>query len=118
MAFDSITIGSNTYRSTGNGTYNLNTLGFNSPKDGLRIIPGKKSNAKSPILATVQRFKEWDYTDASGRVTRLRASVSMQVSAPDMDPSYDVAQDLDNYISDLNTFVSKDVVNRVLMGES
>lgn len=115
MSFNTIVIGADTYASVGNGLYNLNTLGFNDLKDGFKLIPGKRSGAKAPVSASVQRFKEFIASDLSGAEVIVKASCNLQLNVPLIGVT---ALHVDAMVTDLSTWVTESNLNRLLQGES
>jgi hypothetical protein len=113
MAFGSIVIGSSTFNSVGNGEYSLSTLAFSDPANRVKITPAKTAGKLGPVQVVIMRKREKDST-VDGVTKRISANVSTQISVP----SGFTTTEIDDLVSEISTWLTTDVINRLLMGES
>lgn len=112
MSFHPITIGPNTFNSTGPGKYTNSTVVFGGPLDELKISPG--SITKSGVInASVSRHRQKDIV-VNGVTTRKRASVIVQIQA---DSGF-TAEEIDWLLSDLAEFATVPVLDRIMLGDA
>lgn len=113
MAFNTVSISGRVFNSIGNGIYQISTVGFGQAANLLKITGGKKANKEAPTTCSVSRHLEKDII-ASGVSTRRKASVVLQISAPE---GFTTAE-IDELIADISTFADPTTLTRILMGES
>lgn len=113
MAFTSIVSGTKTYVPRAPGVYVESTLGFNSPKDEVRIT-GATRNKDKTISGSRTHMLEKDVT-VNGIVTRVRAIVTTTYY---LDPAFTTTeiQNLSKVGYDFEQ--TSGYLNRLLQGES
>lgn len=113
MAFNTITIGADTYNSVGRGSYQKSTVAFGSPSNLVKVTPGTYSAKSKTTSCAVSRHLEKDVTVGTA-VERRKLSVVLQMVVPDGF----TASEVDTLTADISTFIDTANLTRILMGES
>jgi hypothetical protein len=113
MAFGTINLGSFVYNSVGNGEYSLSTLAFSDPANRVKITPAKTAGKSGPVQVVVLRKFEKDITTA-GVTKRSSCNVSVQLSVP----VGFTTTEMDAMVTEISTWLTPEIINRLLMGES
>lgn len=116
MPLQQLTVGANTFNETSRGTYLHDGVLFGGPKLQVKIAPGVRSaKSKPPITAgSISLLQEVDVTLPDGSISRERGIVTIGFQLTDNFP----VADADLNISDLSTFLTEGMFNRILSGAS
>lgn len=114
MAFNSLTLGAESYVSIGNGLYQLSTVPFGGAGKMIKLAPGNRSAKTLVTTASVTRILEKDITVGT-TVVRRKAVITSQLVIPDGFTSAEVAL----LMSSTGTgFFTTANVDRLLQGEN
>lgn len=113
MAFNTLTVGANTYNSIGPGLYRLSTVTFGQPANDFKLVGGKRANKNAPTTAAITRIIEKDITVGS-LIERRKFAASLNLSVPDGFTD----SEIDTGILSISDFATLVTITRLLMGES
>jgi hypothetical protein len=114
MPFAPITVNTKTFNSAGDGRYSLSTVTFGNPGNFFTIKGASINRDKMNYTAAISRVLEKDVT-VNSIVSRMSASVQLIITVPKQGFT---STDIDSLVSDIDSFVTSGVIDRILAGES
>jgi len=112
MAFNSLTIGANTFNSIGNAIYRLSTVTFGGLDNDIKLTRGVKNKAGITTASITRRImKEFVVNDVTDKRT---FSATINFVVPDGFTTTEVAA----AVTEIDTWCSSANLTRLFMGES
>lgn len=112
MAFNSLTIGANTFNSVGNSLYRLSTVAFGGLDNDVKLVRGVRSKAGITTASLTRRIMK--EVTVNGIAERRVMSITVNMTVPDGF----TAAEADSAVTDLDTWCSTGNLTRLFMGES